>query len=72
MYAAREYWTVQWVDCSAGDICDKEYSGECWMDEDVRPRAGGRVIVARMAGTGYVCSHAKWDVQLMTDERNML
>jgi hypothetical protein len=37
------------------------------MDEDVRPRAGGRVIVARMAGTGYMCSHAECDVQLMTD-----
>ena len=55
------------MDFSAGDICDKEYSGERWMDEDVRPRVGGRVIVARMAGAGYVCSHAEWDVQLMTD-----
>ena len=55
------------MDFSAGDICDKEYSGERWMDDDVRPRAGGRVIVARMAGAGYVCSHAEWDVQLMMD-----
>ena len=42
------------------------------MDEDVRPRAGGHVIVVRMAGTRYVCSHAEWDVQLMTDYCNMV
>ena len=42
-YATREYWIAQLeVDFSAGDICDKEYSGERWMDEDARPRAGGR------------------------------
>ena len=55
------------MDFSARDICDKEYPGDHWMDEDVRPRVGGRVIVVRMAGAGYVCSHAEWDVQLMTD-----
>ena len=55
------------MDSCAGDICDKEYAGEHWMDKDLRPRADGHVIVARMAGTGYVCSHAKWDVQVMTD-----
>ena len=67
-YAAQEFWNTQLeVDCGAGDIGDKGYAREHWKDEDVRPRAGGCVIVARMAGTGYVCSHAAWDVQLRMD-----
>ena len=35
-------------------MSDDEYERSLWPENQLRPATGGRVYVARMAGTGYV------------------
>jgi hypothetical protein len=36
------------------EMSDGEYERRLWPEDQLRPATGGRMFVARMAGTGYV------------------
>ena len=36
------------------EMSDGEYERRLWPEDQLRPVTGGRMFVARMAGTGYV------------------
>ena len=37
------------------EMSDGEYERRLWPEDQLRPATGGRVFLARTAGTGYIC-----------------
>jgi hypothetical protein len=37
------------------EMSDDKYERCLWPEDQLHPATGGRMFVARMAGTGYVC-----------------